>query len=79
MQSTHLIVAVNRIDQIDCLNIMADDLNHLSPHVLIFFLTYSNSFDFLMFGNEQVIIVTLHLHISFAKFGMIFSLISNPT
>ena len=31
------IVAVNCIDHIDWLDIMADDLNHLSLHVLIFF------------------------------------------
>ena len=30
------IVAVNRFDHTDWLNIMVDDLNHLSPHVLIF-------------------------------------------
>ena len=31
------IVAVNSIDHTDWLDIMVDDLNHLSPHVLIFF------------------------------------------
>ena len=30
------IVAVNRIDLTDWLDIMVDDLNHWSPHVLIF-------------------------------------------
>ena len=30
------IVAVNRIDNTDWLNIMVDGLNHSSPHVLIF-------------------------------------------
>ena len=30
------IVAVNRIDHTDCLDITVDDLNHLSNHVLIF-------------------------------------------
>ena len=30
------IVAVNRIDHTDWLDIMVDDLNQLSPHVLIF-------------------------------------------
>ena len=30
------IVAVNRIDHTDWLNIMVDDLKHLSPRVLIF-------------------------------------------
>ena len=45
------IIAVNLIDHTDWLNIMADDLNHLSPYVVIF-LTQSNSFDILMYGNE---------------------------
>ena len=30
------IVAVDHIDTFDWLNIMVDNLNHLSPHVLIF-------------------------------------------
>ena len=36
------IVAVNHIDHTDWLNIMVDDLNHLSPHVLIFFFRFPN-------------------------------------
>ena len=36
-------------------------------------LTLSNSFDFPMYGNEQMVIVTLHLHTSIAQFGSILS------
>ena len=64
------IIAVNRIDHTDWLDIMVDDLNHLSPHVLIF-LFYS--FDFPMYKNEQMVIVTLHLHTSITQFGSILS------
>ena len=48
-----------RINHINGLDFMADDLNHLSPEVLIF-LTYLNSSDFPMCENEQVVIFTLH-------------------
>ena len=48
------IVAVNRIDLTDWLDIMVDDLNHWSPGAD--FLTQSNSFDFPMYGNEQMVI-----------------------
>ena len=56
------IVAVNRIDHTDWLDIMVDDLKHLY-----------NSFDFPMYGNEEMAIVTLHLHTSIAQFGSILS------
>ena len=52
------IVTVNYcIDHIDCLDIMADDLKYLLPHVLIF-LTYSSFFLISkVYKNEQVVIV----------------------
>ena len=53
---------------------MAADLNHISPHVLII-PTLFNSFDFPMYANEQMAIVTLRLHTLFTQFGLIFSLI----
>ena len=37
------------------------------------FLTLSNSFDFPMYGNEQMVIVTLHLHTLITQFGSILS------
>ena len=67
------IVAVNRIDHTDWLNIMVDYLNHLSPNVLISYVI--QFFDFPMYGNEQMVIFTVHLHTSVAQFGSILSCI----
>ena len=53
------IVAVNRIDHTDWLDIMMDELNHLSPHVLVFL--RNPILYFPMYGNEQMVIITLHL------------------
>ena len=64
------IVAVNRIDHIDWLDI----LNHLSPHGLIF--SYVIHFP-PMYGKEQVVIVTLYFHTSPAEFGLVLSLTLN--
>ena len=50
----------------------------LSPRVLIF-LMFSNSFVFPIYGNKQVVIVTLHVHTSFAQFGTTSSLIRIPS
>ena len=67
------IVAENRIDHTDWLEIMVDDLNHLSPHVLIFLCNPSLWISQWMYGNEQMVIITLHLHTSIAQFGSILS------
>ena len=66
------IVAVNRIDHTDWLDIMVDDSKHLSPRVLISLhnpiLLISQCMD-----NEQMVIVALHFHTSIAQFGSILS------
>ena len=76
------IVAVNRMDHIDWLIIwwMIWTTCHLiRPHVPSF-LVWSNSFDLPTYRNEQVVIVTFHLHTlySFDKFGLISTLIHIP-
>ena len=50
---------------------MVDDLNHLSPHVLIFL--RNPILYFPMYGNEQMVIITLHLLTSIAQFESILS------
>ena len=71
------IVAVNRIYHFECLDIMADDFNQLSPLVLIFLhvpiLLISKCMEM-----EQVVVVTLYLRTSFAQFGLTLSLIHIP-
>ena len=73
------IVAVNRYDLTDWLNIMVDDkwtTDHLMcwfSYVIHFFFFFFFFFDFPMYGNEQMVIVTLHLHTSIAQFGSILS------
>ena len=63
-----LIVAVNCIDHNDWLDIMADDLNHLLLHVLIFF--FCNSI--LLISKYMKVNMWLLLHFIKFTYGHIF-------
>ena len=66
------IVAVNRIDHTDWLDFMVDDLNHLSPHVVIFLripiLLISQCMEMNRWSSLH-----FHLHTSIAQFGLVLS------